>query len=29
VQSQRCLAVQAQPDRIRAITPFHWWPLIA
>jgi transposase len=29
VQAQRCLALQAQPERIRAATLFHWWPLVA
>lgn len=25
-QAQRCVALQAQPDRIRSMTLFHWWP---
>ncbi len=29
VQAQRCLALQAQPERVRAVTCFHWWPLVA
>jgi hypothetical protein len=29
VQAQRCLTLQAQPGRIRAVTLFHWWPLVA
>ena len=29
VQAQRCLALQAQPERVRAATLFHWWPLVA
>jgi transposase len=26
VQAQRCLALQAMPEVIRAHTNFHWWP---
>ena len=29
VQAQRCLELQAQPERVRAVTCFHWWPLVA
>ena len=29
VQAQRCLALHAQPERVRAATLFHWWPLVA
>jgi hypothetical protein len=29
VHAQRCLALQAQPTRVRAVTLFHWWPLVA
>jgi transposase len=29
VQAQRCLTLQAQPERVRAATLFHWWPLVA
>jgi transposase len=29
VQAQRGLALQAQAKRIRAVTLFHWWPLVA
>ena len=29
IQAQRCLALQAQPERVRAATLFHWWPLVA
>jgi hypothetical protein len=29
VQAQRCLALQAQPERVRAATLFHWWPPVA
>ena len=25
-QAQRCVALQNQPERIRALTHFHWWP---
>jgi DDE superfamily endonuclease len=26
VQAQRCLALQAMPEVVRAHTNFHWWP---
>jgi hypothetical protein len=26
VQFARCASLQAQPDRIRSTTHFHWWP---
>jgi hypothetical protein len=29
VQAQRCLTLQAQPERVRAATLFRWWPLVA
>jgi hypothetical protein len=29
VQAQRGLAWPAQPERVRAGTCFHWWPLVA
>jgi transposase len=25
-QAQRCVALQAHPERIRSTTLFHWWP---
>ncbi len=25
-QLAHCIALQAQPDRIRSTTRFHWWP---
>jgi transposase len=25
-QAARCIALQAQPERIRSTTCFHWWP---
>jgi DDE superfamily endonuclease len=25
-QAQRCVAVQNQPEKIRTLTHFHWWP---
>lgn len=25
-QAERCVALQARPDRIRSTTRFHWWP---
>ncbi len=28
VQCQRCRFLQSHPDPIRALTRFHWWPLI-
>lgn len=29
VQAARCAVVQTQPERIRALTLFHWWPKTA
>jgi transposase len=29
IQAQRCLTLQVQPERVRAATLFHWWPLVA
>jgi hypothetical protein len=29
LQAERCLALQTQPERVRAHTLFHWWPRVA
>jgi hypothetical protein len=29
VLAQRCLELQAQPERVRAVTRSHWWQLAA
>ena len=29
ILGDRCVALAAQPDRIRAHTHFHWWPRLA
>jgi hypothetical protein len=26
VQAERCRSVQAQPERVHALTAYHWWP---
>jgi DDE superfamily endonuclease len=28
VQSERCRILVAQPQRVQALTAFHWWPCI-